>query len=150
MMKFGFYHLWIFIGIVALSACNTANDEDSEEDASLYSRLGGESAIAAVVDDFTGRVAANEEINNFFTNTDIAKFKRLLSQHLCLVTGGGCRYSGRDMHTIHLGMGISTADFNSLVGNLVSTLESFGVPEQEKGELLETLGNLKGVIVEIE
>lgn len=150
MMKFKIYYVLIFISTFSFHACSTTNDDESEDGATLYDRLGGKSAVTAVVVDFTSRVAANDEINQFFANTDIAKFKRLLSEHLCLVTGGGCRYSGRDMYTIHKGMGISTADFNSLVGNLVSTLDSFGVPEQEKGELLETLGNLSGVIVEKE
>jgi len=51
------------------------------------------------------------------------------------------------MRTAHKGMGITDADFNALVEDLVKSLDKFKVPEKEKGELLATLGSLKPQIV---
>ena len=119
---------------------------------SLYSRLGGKKAIAAVVDEFVNIVAADTRINKFFGDTAkdpkrLAKFKTNLGDQICSATGGPCKYKGKDMVTAHKGMGISDADFNALVEDLVAALNKFNVPDAEKNELLGILGPLKPQIV---
>ena len=52
------------------------------------------------------------------------------------------------MKATHAGMGVSNADFDALVGDLLATLNKFKVPEREKNELLSALGPMKGDIVE--
>src|SRR5690242_19943937 len=78
----------------------------SAQQASLYQRLGGYPAIQAVVDDFVGNVAADRRINRFFANADIPRLKRNLVDQICAGTGGWCVYTGRDMKTVHAGMGL--------------------------------------------
>jgi hemoglobin len=114
---------------------------------SLYDRLGGKDAIVAVVDDFVGNVAADNRINRYFAKTDVPRFKRNLVDQICAGTGGPCTYTGRDMKTAHAGMGVTNADFDALVGDLVKTLDKFKVPEKEKGELLGILGPMRPSIV---
>ena len=113
----------------------------------LYERLGGKDAITAVVDDFVGNVAADNRINKYFARTDISRLKRLLIEQICAGTGGPCVYTGRDMPTTHKGMGITNADFDALVGDLVKSLDKFKVPEKEKNDLLAILGPMKPSIV---
>jgi hemoglobin len=117
------------------------------KDQTLYQRLGGKEAITAVVDDFVARVAADNRINSFFATTDVPRFKRLLTEQICQATGGPCTYTGRDMKTAHQGMGVTDADFNALVEDLVATLDKFQVPAQEKNELLALLGPMRSDIV---
>ena len=66
-----------------------------------------------------------------------------------MATGGPCTYHGRDMRTTHTGMKISNRDFGALVEDLVKALDTFKVPEKEKGELLGILGPMKKDIVEV-
>ncbi len=115
---------------------------------SLYDRLGGKDAITAVVDDFVARVAADNRINGKFAGANIPRLKTRLVEQICQASGGPCTYSGRDMKSAHAGMGITGAEFDALVGDLVTTLNKFKVPEKEKGELLGALGPMKGDIVE--
>lgn len=119
----------------------------SAADKPLYERLGGKPAITAVVDDFVARVAADRRINRFFANTEIPPFKAKLVDQICEASGGPCKYTGKDMKTSHAGMGVTEADFNALVEDLVATLDKFKVPEKEKGELLGVLGPMKKDIV---
>lgn len=119
----------------------------------LYKSLGGKKAIVAVVDDFVGRVAADDRINGFFKQTAadparLAKFKKNLVDQICQAAGGPCKYMGKDMKSAHAGMGIGSADFNALVEDLVATLDKFKVKEQDKNALLGVLGPMKGDIVE--
>ena len=116
---------------------------------SLYDRLGGKSAITAVIDQFVANVANDKRIRERFATTDIPRLKKHLVDQVCTASGGPCAYTGRDMKTTHAGMNITTADFNALVEDLVASLDKFKVPETEKNELLGILGPMKKDIVEI-
>jgi hemoglobin len=134
------------LGILA-GCAKTGGEQMAMQEKPLYDRLGGKPAITAVVDDFTARVAADRRINRFFANTDVPTFKAKLVDQICEASGGPCRYTGKDMKTAHAGMGITDADFNALVEDLVATLDKFKVPDKEKGELLSALGPMKKDIV---
>jgi len=136
---------------LTVSACNSLGAPSAGTAAtekSLYDRLGGKTAITAVVDDFVGRVAADTRINGKFANANIPRLKSMLVDQICQASGGPCTYTGRDMKNTHAGMGVSSSDFDALVGDLVATLNKFKVPEREKNELLGALGPMKGDIVE--
>ncbi len=123
--------------------------QSAQAQASLYDRLGKTEAITAVVDEFVANVAGDARINKFFAKTDIPRLKKLLVEQICQATGGPCQYSGRSMKETHKGMGVSDADFNALVEDLVKALDKFKVPDKEKNELLGILGPLKSDIVEV-
>ncbi len=117
---------------------------------SLYKRLGGYDALAAVTDDFVGRLATDPKLARFFAGHNEAGLKRV-RQHvvdfLCVATGGPCVYTGQDMKTAHTGLHISEDDWNTSVKHLVETLDKFKVPEKEKNEVLGAISGLKGEIV---
>lgn len=115
---------------------------------SLYERLGGKPAITAVVGDFVGRVTKDDRINQRFANADLPHLKALLVEQVCAATGGPCTYTGRDMKSVHTGMGISDAEFDALVGDVRQSLEHFKVGEREQGELLGALGSMRKDVVE--
>lgn len=114
---------------------------------SLYERLGGRDAIVGVVDQFVTNITKDEKIAHFFANSDPKVVRERLVEQICEVTGGPCKYTGKDMRTAHTGMKITEDDFNALVGDLVAALDTFQVPQKEKDELLGILGGLKGDIV---
>ena len=118
----------------------------------LYDRLGGKPAIAAVVDEFVARVAADKRINSFFAGlasdpSRLAAFKGKLVDQICEASGGPCKYTGKDMSSAHEGMGITEADFNALVEDLVGALDKCKVAAQDQQTLLGVLGPMKKDIV---
>jgi hemoglobin len=125
----------------------------AEKKPSLYDNLGGKKAITAVVDEFVGRVAADNRINAFFKQTAadpkrLASFKAKLVDQICEATGGPCKYKGKSMKAAHMGMGVSGADFNALVEDLAGALDKFNVKEADKNALLGALAPMKSDIVE--
>jgi hemoglobin len=97
-------------------------------------------------------VAADARINKFFTRvaSDTAamrEFKQKLVDQICQGTGGPCTYTGKDMKTAHQGMGLTNADFDALVEDLVKALDAAGVPQAGKDELLGILGPMRTDIV---
>jgi len=121
------------------------------QEKSLYQRLGGYDALAAVVDDFVGRLVADKQFDKFFVGHSVDSKKRI-RQHIldqfCAATGGPCIYTGRDMKTSHMGLGITEADWDAAAKHLVASLDKFKVPEKEKGEVLAFVTTLKKDIVE--
>ena len=118
---------------------------------SLYARLGGYDAIAAVVDDFITRLATDPRFGRFFSGFSNDSKKRL-RQHIldqfCLAAGGPCVYMGRDMKTTHSGLGITEADWDAAAKHLVEALDKYKVPKAEKDELLAFVTSQKKDIVE--
>lgn len=142
-------HITTIVLLLTLVGCHSMDKAfPTTMDKSLYERLGGKPAITAVVEDFVGRVATDNRINGKFATTDIPRLKTLLVEQICQASGGPCTYTGRSMKATHAGMGVTNADFDALVGDLVATLNKFKVPEREKNELLSALGSMKKDIVE--
>src|SRR2546427_3880597 len=148
----------IFGGLLIAAVLATVSSapllgQGAMKEKSLYDRLGGKKAITAVVDEFVGRVAADKRINAFFAATAsdparMKKFKGNLVDQICEASGGPCKYKGKDMKSAHMGMGVSGADFDALVEDLVGALDKFKVGETEKQQLLGALGPMKKDIVE--
>ena len=123
------------------------------KNSTLYERLGGKKSIAAVVNEFVGRVAADNRINGFFAATAgdptrLASFKGKLVDQICQASGGPCKYKGKTMKVAHAGMGVSGADFGALVEDLVGALDKFKVAAADKNALLGVLGPMQSDIVE--
>jgi hemoglobin len=142
----------LVVGLLAASAADIAAQGTAGQK-SLYDRLGGKTAIVAVVDDFVGNVAVDNRINRFFgaaagDPARMARFKGNLVDQICEASGGPCKYMGKSMKAAHAGMGISPADFNALVEDLVKTLNKFKVGKPEQDQLLGVLGPMKSQIVE--
>jgi hemoglobin len=121
------------------------------QEKSLYQRLGGYDALAAVVDDFVVRLVTDKQFEKFFAgHADDSKKK--IRQHIldqfCAATGGPCVYTGRTMKTSHAGLGITNAQWDAAAKHLVASLDKFNVPEKEKGEVLAFVTSLKKDIVE--
>jgi len=133
---------------ISSSISTAAGGQDKK---SLYTRLGGYDAIAAVVDDFITRLATDKRFERFFTGFSDDSKKRL-RQHIldqfCVAAGGPCVYMGRDMRTTHKGLGITEADWDAAAKHLVEALDKYKVPEAEKNELLAFVVTQKKDIVE--
>jgi hemoglobin len=135
--------------LLVLAGAGAAGAADSQ--ASLYKRLGGYDAIAAVTDDFIGRLVADQQFTRFFSGISkdsAGKLRQHVVELLCFSTGGPCVYMGRDMKTAHAGLAISDADWDASVRHLTASLDKFKVGAQEKTELLALATTLKKDIVE--
>jgi hemoglobin len=138
------------LAIAAIVAAAVASPAAQAKPDSLYKRLGGYDAIAAVVDNFVPRLAKDPVLGKYFIHSQdtLMHIRQLAVDQICAATGGPCIYIGRDMKTAHKGLGISAADWDTAVRHLVATLDQFKVPAAEKDELLKIVGTLRADIVE--
>ena len=146
------------IGMLAVAAAAQARQNSitpsmagAQEKKSLYARLGGYDAIAAVVDDFVGRLVADNRFTKFFvghSEDSLHKIRMHVIDQLCAAAGGPCIYTGRDMRTSHHGLGITSDDWDASAKHLVESLDKFKVGQAEKDELLAVVSSLKKDIVD--
>jgi hemoglobin len=116
----------------------------------LYERLGGYDAIAAVADDLLPRLENDAQLGRFWAtrgDDGIAREKQLLVDYLCANAGGPLLYTGRDMLTSHKGMGITESDWQILIDHLKATLNGFQVPQQEQDDVLAFIDSTRADIV---
>jgi hemoglobin len=124
--------------------------ETSEK--SLYARLGGYDAIAAVVDDLIPRLQSDPRLARFWSSPRSVESNRRERQmavdFICASAGGPTFYLGRDMKTGHAGMGITAQDYTAFKRHLAATLDKFKVPPRENGEVMAFIDSLQADIVE--
>ena len=121
-------------------------------DKSLYERLGGYDAIAAVTDALMVRIKNDDKLRRFYDHRGadgIAREQQLLVDYLCASSGGPMIYTGRDMKTLHIGMRLDEEDWQRAIDHLTATLAAFQVPEPEKSEMLAFIVSLKPEIVDV-
>ena len=137
--------------VLVVALAGAASAQDGQMKKSLYDRLGGYNAVAAVVDDFVVRLVTDKQFERFFAGHSTDSKKRIrqhIVDQLCAAAGGPCVYTGRTMKDSHAGLGITEAEWDAAAKHLVATLDKFKVPEQEKTELLAFVTSLKADIVE--
>lgn len=133
---------------------------------SLYDRLGGAFAIAAVVDRFSDALITNPKVGQESENPQLRewhterldrlpglKFMRTL--WVCNVAGGPFTYVGTrpgatpvGLEEAHRDLEIAPAEFDEVAAELGRTLDSFGILEREKEETLAAFAAHKGEVTE--
>ena len=135
-------------------------------ESSLYERLGGAFAIAAVVDRFSdaivensivGQASENPALREWHTNNlgRLPGLKFMRTLWVCDIAGGPQQYAATEpgstplgLEEAHRDLKISPDEFDEVAAELSRTLDSFNVPEQEKGEVLAAFAAHKGEVTE--
>jgi len=107
----------------------------SEEEKSLYEKIGGDAAVDAAVDVFYRKVLADDRINQFFEGIDMDRQSAKQKAFLTMALGGPSSYTGKDMRLGHAHLvekGLNDSHFDAVMENLGATLTELGVP----GELI--------------
>lgn len=115
--------------------------------ASIFDQIGGASAVAAVVDDFYARVVGDPLLRDRFADTDLARLKAHQRSFVAAALGGPQEYRGKSMGEAHAGMGITSEEFDAVVGHLAAALAACGVPAAIIDTIAVSLAPLKAQIV---
>ena len=135
-------------------------------ESSLYERLGGAFAIAAVVDHFSeaivknplvGQTSENDALREWHTNNlgRLPGLKFMRTLWVCDIAGGPQQYAATKPGSTSLGLEeahrelrISPDEFDEVAAELGRTLDVFEVPEREKDEVLAAFAAHKGEVTE--
>jgi hemoglobin len=135
-------------------------------ESSLYERLGGAFAIAAVIDHFSdavvknpivGQQSANPALREWHTNNlgRLPGLKFMRTLWVCNVAGGPFQFAATrpgstplGLEEAHRELHISPDEFDEVAAELGRTLDAVKVPEREKGEVLAAFAAHKGEVNE--
>jgi hemoglobin len=116
---------------------------------SLYTRLGGEPVVTALVSETIDATVADPRLNQSYRNTDLPRIKRLVVEQICDLAGGGCHYSGDSMREVHANHHISQREFYGLVENLRAAMRRHHVNLRARNELLALLAPMAPDVVNV-
>ena len=116
-------------------------------DDSLYTELGGSAGIRRVVADLVPALRADTRINAAFDGVDFERLTAKLEEQFCEVSGGPCKYTGKDMKSIHEDLKVSHAHFNALVEDLQGAMQRNDVPSRTQNRLLARLAPMHREVV---
>ena len=132
---------------------NQTHSEEIPAQKSLYDRLGGVYAIAAVIDDLIDRVMdnprlnANPKVDEAHHRVSRAGFKYLVTELVCGATGGPQQYTGRSMRDSHVHLDITEDEWQVFLEDLQACLDHFAVPKAEQSEIFALIDSTKSDIV---
>jgi hemoglobin len=133
---------------------------------SLYERLGGVFAIAAVIDHFSdavvqnpivGQRSENPALREWHTNNlgRLPGLKFMRTLWVCNVAGGPFQFTATrpgstalGLEEAHRNLRISPAEFDEVAAELARTLAAVNVPEREKEEVLGAFTAHKNEVTE--
>jgi hemoglobin len=135
-------------------------------DASLYERLGGAFAIAAVMDRFSdalienpvvGQGSSNPALREWHTNNlgRLPGLKFMRTLWVCNVAGGPFEYTPTipgstvlGLEEAHRDLHVTPEEFDEVAAELARTLDAFSIPATEKDEVLGAFAAHKGEVTE--
>lgn len=140
----------------------------ADEKKTLYDRLGGDQAIAALVDDFSTRIIADPQVNLErkgvtlgglslhrgqsmewqATGQNLENFKKYTRQFIALKTGGPTEYEGPELKAISKDRHFTNAEFDAAIGDLKQTMDKLKIPSQEQKELIAIVESTRTQISE--
>ena len=119
----------------------------SAADDALYHDLGDRAGIANIVDRTTAHLLSDDRVKATFDDTNMDRFKVMLTDQLCVVAGGPCQYTGRNMHEAHKGLHLTNFHFNAVVEDLQQGMNEAGVPFATQNRLLARLAPMQHEVV---
>jgi len=134
-------------GVIALGlSLQTMAFAETTNDA-VYQGLGQKEGIARFVQDFVEIITTDHRISAAFAETDKERLGFMLTEQFCELSGGPCKYSGKDMSTAHQQMHITNAQFNALAEDLQIAMDKHGVASSVQNKLIAKLAPMQRAVV---
>ena len=130
--------------IIFMTGCLSPQPKDD-----LFQQLGGLPGIERFVDVFIGEIGKSKEIRPYFEDTNLDRFREKQIEHICLLSGGPCTYTGDSIVDSHRGMGVNEADFNALVDTAIRAMNKAGYSVATRNRLLARMAPLRSEVMEV-
>ena len=169
-----FFRLTLACAVALLVAASPAGFAQTTHGDALYQDLGGKEGIRKMVDAFLP-IVLDDPGAAFSTGTGFTVvfsviaivatgvvvwfglrarsalwafgLGMLLAEQFCQLSGGPCKYSGRDMKTTHEGMNITNAQFNALAEDLQTAMDRQGIASRVQNKLIAKLAPMQHEVV---
>jgi hemoglobin len=120
--------------------------------ATLWQRLGGEPKVKKSLEDFLTAALKDRKIDLLrggkYKIADRAALTKQMVDYVSQISGGPHNYKGKDMKTVHKGMGITDLQFDAAAAALRKAFQKNGVPADAIKDLMALISGTRNDIVE--
>jgi hemoglobin len=113
----------------------------------LFADMGGQAGIDKIVDASVDNYLADDRIKAIFDESNIDRLRAELKDQFCMIADGPCRYTGHSMEATHKGLHLTNANFNALVEDLQSAMDSCNIPFATQNRFLARLAPMQHQVV---
>lgn len=124
-----------------------AGDEVTDRGPTLYERMGGWEGIDQIVGDTLALHLENEEIVDILDGIDLDKLQANVTAFFAMGTGGPLRYEGRDLTSAHASLGLTDADFDAAVSDVLKAVRKNVEDEAVAEEVNAILQSLRPAVM---
>ena len=114
---------------------------------SLYEKYGGHAAIAGLVMTFYDRVRKSPELDSMFADVDMQRLIDHQANFICSLVGGPSSYSDEELKNIHLPLGVTEEQFESMMSIFRSALEDRGFQPEDIEEIHARMVSKRAFVV---
>lgn len=126
----------------------TIYESANNSEKTLYDEIGGKEVIASIMNDLVDIMSVNPRIApHFRIEAQNTAIKALLTEQLCVLSGGPCKYSGRSMTDSHKHLKVTDAHFIALVEDAQKAMHKNNLSFETQNKILALLAPMKRVIV---
>ena len=118
----------------------------SNDQETLFDRLGGSKGVAELVHDLYERVLADPELAPFFENVELDRLRRMQYQFIASALDGPVEYTGAELTAIHRGRGITGHHFAKFCGHFAEAMQAKQATPREVDDALGRLATYKDKI----
>lgn len=123
------------IALLAILGCAAT----PKKDATLYQALGEYAGIEQLVRELIFVLAQDERVKPRYKGVNMQRFKKGLSDYICVLAAGPCEYQGDSIQVVHAGHNYTNKEFNALVEDLILAMEKQKIPVTVQNQLLALL-----------
>ena len=124
-----------------------AGDEEAVAGPTLYERMGSSDGITQIVEDLIALHQKNPAISHYFDDVDLDRLATNVVAFLVAGTGGPANYEGRDMTSTHSEMGLSVADFDSAIADVLTAVKPNVNDDNVVAEVAAILESLRPAVM---
>jgi len=119
----------------------------AQADDTLYVDMGGKAGIDRMVDEVEKVYLADPRIKDIFSESNMERLNAKLKEDFCMVAGGPCIYTGHSMEATHKGLHLTNANFNALVEDLQTAMDTCGIAFATQNRFLARLAPMQHQVV---
>jgi hemoglobin len=134
------------LAVILIPLLLAATAPVSAEDA-LFADMGGQAGIDRLVDVSVDNYLADPRIKDIFSESNIDRIRAELKDQFCMIAGGPCQYKGHSMVATHKGLHLTNANFNALVEDLQTAMDSCNIPFATQNRFLARLAPMQHEVV---
>lgn len=139
--------LTVCCALLMLGPTAFAGEEAATEGPTLYERMGGWEGVDKIVADTIALHLENDEIVDILDGIDLEMLHANVTAFFAAGTGGPNKYEGRDMTTAHAPLGLTEADFDAAVADVLKSVSMNVEDEAVATEVNAILQSLRPAVM---